>query len=55
MLNLSTAGCCTDEVYLDPRLIDAKVARRVIEENRDVIMGIKVRVRGKRADTAHDV
>src|SRR5260221_5147154 len=32
LLNISTAGCCLDEVYLDPRLIDAKAARRIIEE-----------------------
>jgi dihydroorotase len=55
LLNISTAGCCLDEIYLDPRLIDAKGARRIIEENRDIIMGLKVRVRGKRADVAHDV
>jgi len=55
LLNISTAGCCTDEIYLDPRLIDAKAARRVIDENRDLILGIKVRVRGKHSDVAHDV
>jgi dihydroorotase len=55
LLNISTAGCCTDEIYLDPRLIDAKAARRVIDENRDLILGIKVRVRGKHSDLAHDV
>lgn len=55
LLNISTAGCCTDEIYLDPRLIDAKGATRVIEENRDIILGIKVRVRGKHSDLAHDL
>jgi dihydroorotase len=55
LLNISTAGCCTDEIYLDPRLIDAKNAKRVIDENRDLILGIKVRVRGKKSDAAHDV
>ncbi len=55
LLNISTAGCCTDEIYLDPRLIDAKAARRVIDEHRDLILGIKVRVRGKHSDVAHDV
>jgi len=55
LLNISTAGCCTDEIYLDPRLIDAKGALRVIEENRDLILGIKVRVRGKHSDLAHDM
>jgi dihydroorotase len=55
LLNISTAGCCTDEIYLDKRLIDAKNAKRVIDEHRDIILGIKVRVRGKHADAAHDV
>ena len=55
LLNISTAGCCTDEIYLDPRLINTRAARRVIEENRDLILGIKVRVRGKHDDLAHDI
>jgi dihydroorotase len=55
LLNISTAGCCLDEVYLDPRLIDAKGARRIIEQNRDIILGVKVRIRGKRDDVPHDV
>jgi dihydroorotase len=55
LLNISSAGCCLDEIYLDPRLVDAKAARRVIDENRDLILGIKVRVRGKRTDVARDV
>ena len=55
LLNISTAGCCTDEIYLDPRLINTEAALRVIEENRDLILGIKVRVRGKHDDLAHDI
>jgi dihydroorotase len=55
LLNISTAGCCLDEVYLDPRLIDAKGARSMIEQNRDIILGVKVRIRGKRDDVPHDV
>ena len=55
LLNISTAGCCTDEIYLDPRLINTRAARRVIEDNRDLILGIKVRVRGKHDDLAHDI
>lgn len=55
LLNLSTAGCCTDEIYLDPRLINTAAARRVIEAHRDLILGLKVRVRGRREDLAHDV
>jgi len=55
LLNISTAGCCTDEIYLDPRLINTRAARRVIDENRDLILGIKVRVRGKHDDLEHDI
>ncbi len=55
LLNISTAGCCTDEIYLDPRLINTREVLRVIEAHRDLILGIKVRVRGKREDLAHDL
>ena len=55
LLNISTAGCCTDEIYLDPRLINTRAALRVIEAHRDLIVGIKVRVRGKHEDLAHDI
>jgi dihydroorotase len=55
LLNISTAGCCTDEIYLDPRLVNTQAAARVIEANRDLILGIKVRVRGRRSDLAHDI
>lgn len=55
LLNIATAGCCTDEIYLDPRFINTRAATQVIEDNRDVILGVKVRIRGKRSDVAHDV
>ena len=55
LLNISTAGCCTDEIYLDPRLINTRFALRVIEAHRDLLVGIKVRVRGKHEDLAHDI
>ena len=55
LLNISTAGCCTDEIYLDPRLINTRAVLRIIETHRDVILGIKVRVRGKREVGAHDI
>jgi dihydroorotase len=55
LLNISTAGCCTDEIYLDPRLLNTRAAVRVIEDNRDLILGIKVRVRGKHDDLVHDI
>jgi dihydroorotase len=55
LLNISTAGCCTDEIYLDPRLISARAVLRIIETNRDLIVGLKVHVRGKHEDLAHDI
>ena len=55
LLNISTAGCCTDEIYLDPRLINARAVLRVIEAHRDLIVGVKVRVRGRHEDLDHDI
>ena len=56
LLNISTIGLIvTNEIYLDPRMIDARAAIRTITANRDRIMGIKVRVNGKRSDLAHDL
>lgn len=56
LLNISTIGLVVaNEIYLDPQMIDPKAAIRVIEANRDVILGLKVRVRGKHEDLAHDM
>jgi dihydroorotase len=56
LLNISTIGLVvTNEIYLDPRMIDARAAIRVIGQNRDRILGLKVRVNGKRSDLAHDL
>ena len=55
LLNISTAGCCTDEIYLDPRLINIDAARAVIAEHRDLLLGLKVRVRGRHEDLEHDI
>ena len=55
LLNISTIGCCASEIYLAPQLIDQKAAISVIEANRDVILGVKVRVNGKHSDLAHDI
>jgi dihydroorotase len=56
LLNISTIGLIvTNEIYLDPRMIDARAAIRTISTNRDRIVGIKVRVNGKRSDLAHDL
>ena len=56
LLNISTIGLVvTNEIYLDPRMIDTRAAIRTIETNRDRLMGVKIRVAGKHADLAHDI
>ena len=55
LLNISAAGCCTDEIYLDPRLINTRAVLRIIDAHRDLILGLKVRVRGRHEDLAHDL
>ena len=56
LLNISTIGLVvTNEIYLDPRMIDARAAVRTISANRDRILGIKVRVNGKHSDLPHDL
>ena len=56
LLNISTIGLVvTNEIYLDPRMIDARAATRVISQHRDRILGVKVRVNGKHSDLPHDL
>ncbi len=56
LLNISTIGLVvTNEIYLDPRMIDARAAIRTILANRDCILGVKMRVNGKHSDLAHDL
>ena len=56
LLNISTIGLVvTNEIYLDPRMVDARAAIRTISANRDRILGLKVRVNGRRSDLARDV
>ncbi len=56
LLNISTIGLVvTNEIYLDPRMIDSRAAIRTIGANRDRILGIKVRVNGKHSDLTHDL
>jgi dihydroorotase len=56
LLNISTIGLVvSNELYLDPRMIDPQAAVRTIQDNRDVILGIKVRITGRDADVAHDI
>jgi dihydroorotase len=55
LVNISAIGCCANEIYLAPTLIDPKTIIGVIEANRDVVLGVKVRVRGRHEDLARDV
>lgn len=56
LLNISTIGLVvTNEIYLDPRMIDARAAIRTIVANRDRLLGVKVRVNGRHSDLQHDL
>jgi dihydroorotase len=55
LLNIATVGCCDQEIYVNPTYINAPLALRTIEENRDIILGVKVRIRGLHAELAHDI
>lgn len=56
LLNISAIGLVvTNEIYLDPRMLDVRAALRVIGANRDRILGVKVRVNGRHQDLAHDL
>jgi dihydroorotase len=56
LLNISTIGLAVlNEIYLDPRMVDGRAAIRTIQANRDRIVGIKVRVNGRKSDLAHDL
>ncbi|HWE52067.1 MAG TPA: amidohydrolase/deacetylase family metallohydrolase [Bryobacteraceae bacterium] len=56
LLNISTIGLVVaNELYLDPKMIDAKAAIQTIEGNRDLILGIKVRINGRDEEVPHDM
>jgi len=55
LLNIGMNGCCNNEIYGDPRLVDAKAAIDTIEANRPYILGVKVRINGRHEDLAHDI
>lgn len=56
LLNIATIGLVvTNELFLDPEIVDPQAAVRVIEKHRDRILGIKVRVRGLRESLAADL
>jgi dihydroorotase len=55
LLNIGMNGCCNNEIYGDPRLVDARAAIDTIQQNRPYILGIKVRINGKHDELAHDI
>ena len=56
LLNISAAGLVvTNELYLDPKLISTKRALRAIRDNRDILVGLKVRTRGRKETLEHDL
>ena len=56
LLNISSIGLVvTNEIYLDPAMINARSAIAMISNNRDRIMGVKVRIMGRHSDLAHDL
>ena len=56
LLNISTIGLVVaNELYLDPAMINPKAAIKMIEDNRDLILGIKVRINGRDEEVPHDI
>ncbi|MGB7184002.1 MAG: amidohydrolase/deacetylase family metallohydrolase [Burkholderiaceae bacterium] len=55
-LNISSIGLVvTNELYLDPKMLNSRSALRVVRENRDLIVGIKARIKGEPDTLQHDV
>ena len=56
LLNISSIGLIvTNEIYLDPAMINTRAAIHTITNNRDRLLGVKVRVNGRHSDLAHDI
>jgi dihydroorotase len=56
LLNISSIGLIvTNEIYLDPAMINARTSIQTIEANRDRLIGVKIRINGKHSDLAHDM
>jgi dihydroorotase len=56
LMNISAIGLdVLNELYIDPKLIDPKAAIKTIEDNRPLILGIKVRINGRDNEVDHDV
>lgn len=55
-LNISSIGLVvTNELYLEDKILNPRSALRVVRENRDLIIGIKARIKGGEETLAHDV
>lgn len=54
MLNISSIGNFGNELYIGMAPIDPKAAIRTINENKDRILGIKVRINGNPKEVTHD-
>jgi dihydroorotase len=55
LLNISSIGLVvTNEIYLDPAMINARAAIAMIENNRDRLVGVKIRIMGRHSDLDHD-
>ena len=54
MLNISTVGNFGNELYMGLGNINPKAAIRVINEHKDRIVAIKVRINGNPSEVAHD-
>src|SRR5215510_9106931 len=55
MLNVAIIGNYGNELYLNMSLINPGAAGRIINQHRDRILGLKVRINGKHDELAHDL
>jgi len=56
LLNISSIGLIvTNEIYLDPAMINTRAAINTIANNRDRLLGVKVRINGRHSDLTHDI
>jgi dihydroorotase len=56
LLNISSIGLVvTNEIYLDPAMINARTSIAMISNNRDRLVGVKVRIMGRHSDLSHDL
>lgn len=55
-LNLSAIGLVVNnETYIDPKLLDVAAAVKTIQDNRDRILGLKVRITGRDENVPYDI